>query len=81
MKITIDGNYTKDKQDILKIFQNNFEEMYSLNYDALIDVLTEFKNTLLIEIVNKQLISDYNRLIEALDIICNDNPNITYICK
>lgn len=81
MTIVIDGKITSNKLDILKMFQSYFDEMYSLNYDALIDVLTEFKNKLVIEIVNKQLIIDFNAFSDILDIICKDNSNITYTYK
>ena len=79
MKILLDGNKYSNKLEILKLFQFHLKEMYSLNYDALIDVLSELKEPIEIEIINYQNIQNFNEFKDVLDIICNDNSNIKYI--
>ncbi len=81
MKILLDGNKYSNKLEILKLFQFHLKEMYSLNYDALIDVLSELKEPIEIEIINYQNIQNFNEFKDVLDIICNDNSNIKYIYK
>ena len=81
MKILLDGNKLSNKLEILKLFQFHLKEMYSLNYDALIDVLSELKEPIEIEIINYQNIQNFNEFKDVLDIICNDNSNIKYIYK
>ena len=81
MKILLDGNKYSNKLEILKLFQFHLKAMYSLNYDALIDVLSELKEPIEIEIINYQNIQNFNEFKDVLDIICNDNSNIKYIYK
>lgn len=81
MKILLDGNKYSNKLEILKLFQFHLKEMYSLNYDALIDVLSELKEPIEIEIINYQNIQNFDEFKDVLDIICNDNSNIKYIYK
>ena len=81
MEIIINGQEACDKLKVLQVFQNTFEEMYSLNYDALIDVLTSAKEFIKIIILNSLSIECINDLKETLDIICNENHHISYICK
>lgn len=81
MKILLDGNKYSNKLEILKLLQFHLKEMYSINYDALIDVLSELKEPIEIEIINYQNIQNFNEFKDVLDIICNDNSNIKYIYK
>ena len=49
--IRIDCINYSSKKDILKEFQKNLEEMFSLNYDALLDALTSYyEDKLVIEL-------------------------------
>ena len=65
MKILLDGNKYSNKLEILKLFQFHLKEMYSLNYDALIDVLTSAKEFIKIIILNSLSIECINDLKET----------------
>ena len=55
--------------------QENLEDMYSLNYDALIDSITAYKN-LELEFININDYDDFDNLIDIINILINDYPYI-----
>lgn len=63
---------TKDK--ILNFFMDNLEEMYSPNYDALIDGLSFEEGT--IEIKNISYYEDEIELKQIIDIVSNINNKL-----
>ena len=74
MKIDFKTLNTKEK--FLQYMQENLEDMYSLNYDALIDAITSSKDIEL-ELVNINEYQDINNLLDIIDILKNDYPYIS----
>ena len=56
--------------------QENLEDMYSLNYDALIDAITSYKD-LELELININEYKDLKNLLDIIDILKNDYPYIS----
>jgi uncharacterized protein YerC len=56
--------------------QENLEDMYSLNYDALIDAITSYKD-LGLELININEYKDLKNLLDIIDILKNDYPYIS----
>ena len=81
MELIINCMFCQTKKELLQIFQQNFDEMHSLNYDALIDVLTSVSEPLTIEIQNKNHFEDYPAFKETLSIVEQENPNVKVIWK
>lgn len=75
-KMNIDLSILNTKKQLLQYFQENFDEMYSANYDALIDVLTFMKEPLEINIKGIEYFENKKELQEVLDIIVEENPRI-----
>ena len=71
----IDLNILNTKEKFLSFMKDNLEDMYALNYDALIDAITSYQS-LELEFVNISSYQDYQNLIEVIEIINNDYPNI-----
>lgn len=80
MIIHIDGKEKTSKKEVLSIFKDSFEEMYALNYDALLDVLTAYyEDKLIIELAHTDSLEDKKNLYEVLEIAEKENPNIIII--
>ena len=75
-KIEIDCIKYPTKKELLSYLRENLEEMYSLNYDSLIDALTGYRFPLEIIVKNKTLYEDYPNLNDILKIATTDNKNI-----
>lgn len=73
MKIDLKKLNTKEK--FLSFMKDSLEDMYTLNYDALIDAITSY-HSLELEFINIESYQDYQNLIEVIEIINNDYPNI-----
>ena len=71
----IDLNILNTKENFLSFMKDNLEDMYALNYDALIDAITSYQS-LELEFINISSYQDYQNLIEVIEIINNDYPNI-----
>lgn len=67
------------KKHLLSAFQKHFDELYALNYDALIDVLTMQAEPLTIVFKNMNDYEDLKELDEIINIISNTNSNITIL--
>lgn len=78
-KIIIDCSRYSSKQKLLQFLTAQIEGLYGENYDALIDALTFFQTPLLITFKNFEKYSDKENLLPVLDIISNDNPQISFI--
>ncbi len=76
--IRIDCTNYSSKKEILKVFQQHLEEMFSLNYDALLDALTSYyDDKLVIELKNISALEDKAALLDTLNIAIQENPNIS----
>ena len=73
MKIDFKTLNTKEK--FLQYMQENLEDMYSLNYDALIDAITAYKH-LELEFINISYFEDAKKISDIINILLNDYPNI-----
>ena len=71
----IDFKILSTKEKFLQYMQENLEDMYSLNYDALIDAITSYKE-LILEFQNLNCYEDLSTFLEIIEIIKNDYPNI-----
>lgn len=76
MKLVVNLNKYNSKEKLLNYFKNYLTEMYSPNYDALIDALTSFEANLEIILDEHECYDDLNNLVEVLDIITKSNKNI-----
>jgi hypothetical protein len=76
MNIIVDCNIYNTKKLLLDYFKSILDEMYSSNYDALIDALLFIDEKTDINILNIDQFNDKNNLIEVLNIISN-NENIS----
>ena len=72
----LDFNKLNTKEKFLTYMQENLEDMYAKNYDALIDALTSYKD-LTLELENVNHYEDLENLLDIINIIKNDYPNIT----
>lgn len=77
MKLTLDCKSFTSKLTLLAEIQKIFDEMYALNYDSLIDGARGYENELEISIDNISCYEDEQNLREVLDIISQENPQIT----
>ncbi len=75
-KIELDCLKYHSKKELLSYLRDNLEEMYSLNYDSLLDALTGYEFPLEINIKNKTLYEDYPNLKEVFEIVAKENKNI-----
>lgn len=75
--LEIDLSIFNTKKKLLAYFASHFNEMYDLNYDALIDVLTYVKEPLTLEFLNEIQYENLEELKSILDIIHRENPLIT----
>lgn len=75
--LEIDLSIFNTKKKLLAYFASHFNEMYGLNYDALIDVLTYVKEPLTLELLNEIQYENLEELKSILDIIHRENPLIT----
>ncbi len=75
-KLSIDLKKYKTKEKLLCFLSTQMDELYGMNYDALIDVFTFIKEPLQILIKNKEYYEDWNALKETLEIITKENKNI-----
>jgi RNAse (barnase) inhibitor barstar len=71
----LDFNILNTKEKFLTYMQENLEDMYSKNYDALIDALTSYKKITLY-LSNITCYEDLENLLDIINIIKNDYPNI-----
>lgn len=76
--ILIDCAQFNTKQKLLQKFLTVFEEMYSENYDALIDAATFCKEQTHLTFCNFERFEDPQDLLEVLKIIEAENPSITF---
>lgn len=67
----IDFKIFNTKEKFLQYMQENLEDMYSLNYDALIDSITSYKD-LILEFQNLNCYEDLSTFLEIVEIIKND---------
>lgn len=77
MIIRIDLEKLNTKKELLSYFRDNLDEMYGLNYDALIDTLTFVDEKTTIEFCNIECFENLSDLKEVMSIITTDNANIT----
>ena len=77
--IEFDLKELKTKKHLLNAFQKHFDELYALNYDALIDVLTIQSQPLTIAFKNMTDYEDLKELNDIINIILNTNSNITIL--
>lgn len=77
MKLTLDCKVLSAKVDLLAKLQQVFDEMYSLNYDSLIDGARGFEDEISINVVNINCFEDARNLTEVLQVITKENPLIT----
>lgn len=77
MRLTLDCRLLSNKLALLAEMQKVFDEMYSLNYDALIDGARGYEDELEISIDNIGCYEDEQNLREVLDIISQENEQIT----
>mgnify|MGYP004484443077 CR=1 FL=1 len=75
-RIELDCLKYPSKKELLSYLRDNLEEMYSLNYDSLLDALTGYEFSLEINIKNKTLYEDYPNLKEVFEIVTNENKNV-----
>lgn len=76
MTITIDLAKYNTKIELLSYFGNILDEMYGLNYDALIDTLTFVDEETIIEFSNIDCFENVANLKEVMSIITDENANI-----
>lgn len=76
MKLIINLDSYNSKEKLLNHFKGLFTEMYSANYDALIDTLTGFDHKLEITFEYYDEFTDLGNLAEVMEIIENENPRI-----
>lgn len=76
MIITIDLAKYNTKTKLLSYFRNILDEMYGLNYDALIDTLTFVDEDTAIEFSNIDSFENITDLKEVMSIIASENANI-----
>lgn len=76
--VLIDCAQFNTKQKILQKFSTVFEEMYSENYDALIDAATFCKEQTHFVFCNFERFEDPQDLLEVLKIIEAENAAITF---
>ena len=69
MKIDLKKLNTKEK--FLSFMKDSLEDMYTLNYDALIDSITSYKE-LTLEFQNLNCYEDLSTFLEIIEIIKND---------
>lgn len=67
----IDFKIFNTKEKFLQYMQENLEDMYSLNYDALIDSITSYKE-LILEFQNLNCYEDLSTFLEIIEIIKSD---------
>lgn len=79
MIIRIDLEKLNTKKELLSYFKDNLDEMYGLNYDALIDTLTFVDEETTIEFSNIECFENPSDLKEVMSIIATDNTNITVL--
>lgn len=79
MIIRIDLEKLNTKKEVLSYFKDNLDEMYGLNYDALIDTLTFIDEETTIEFSNIECFENPSDLKEVMSIITTDNTNITVL--
>lgn len=75
--LEIDLSIFNTKKKLLAYFASLFNEMYGLNYDALIDVLTYVKEPLTLEFLNEIQYENLEELKSILEIIHEENSLIT----
>lgn len=75
-RIELDCLKYPSKKELLSYLRDHLEEMYSLNYDSLLDALTGYEFPLEINIKNKTLYEDYPNLKEVFEIVTNENKNV-----
>lgn len=80
MIITIDLAKYNTKTKLLSYFRNILDEMYGLNYDALIDTLTFVDEDTAIEFSNIDSFENITDLKEVMSIIASENANIVVKC-
>ncbi len=76
MIITIDLANYNTKNKLLSYFRDILDEMYGLNYDALIDTFTFVDEETIIEFSNIDRFENVTDLKEVMSIITNENANI-----
>lgn len=79
MKRTFNCTILNTKQALLGQFAEIFDEMYSLNYDAFIDVATACHGDELWEFANIESYENPALLREILRDISTQNPRITVV--
>ncbi len=75
--LEIDLSIFNTKKKLLAYFASLFNEMYGLNYDALIDVLAFIKEPLTLELLKEDQYEDLEELKSILEIIHEENSFIT----
>lgn len=76
MIITIDLTKYNTKIELLSYFRDILDEMYGLNYDALIDALTFADEETIIEFSNIDCFENVTDLKEVMSVITDENANI-----
>ncbi len=76
--VTIDCRILSTKAALLAHLATLFTPMYSLNYDALIDASGMYDSPLTLYIKHLSSYADPQALVEVLDIMVGDNPNLHY---
>lgn len=79
LNLTINCQEYCKKDNLLSYLVENLEEMFSPNYDALIDALSFEEGV--INFINLNKYEDFNQLSEIISIIKNINSNLTINIK
>lgn len=76
MSISLDLSVYNTKKSLLSRLAEIFDEMFSLNYDALIDAATFYSSPLQLEFLHCDSFENKKELLEVLHIIEEENNNI-----
>lgn len=76
MSISLDLSIYNTKKSLLTRLAEIFDEMFSLNYDALIDAATFYPSPLQLEFWHCDSFENKKELLDVLHIIEEENQNI-----
>ena len=75
-KLRIDLRLNPTKRLLLEFLATQITDLFGLNYDALIDALTSYKEPFIIELLNISSFENQKELLEIFEIIQTQNNNI-----
>lgn len=79
MNLEIDCKTLSTKVKLLSFFQKKIESIHDLNYDALYDALTYYKEPLIINLRNEHYFEDLVNLKETLLLIEENNSFVSIL--